>query len=104
MLEFGDVILAIIQYTDTNESKKRPAVVLFQESSNIVVAGMTSNLDSNGIPVSKSEGAIKDSIIKTSYIFTLGDTKKLKKLFSLNDYKKELLCREMRLKICGNYN
>ena len=31
MLKFGDVILAEIQFTDTFETKKRPAVVLFEE-------------------------------------------------------------------------
>jgi len=103
MLEFGDVVLAEIQFTDTNESKKRPAVVLFQEASNVIVAGMTSNIQRKGILVTKEEGAIKDSVIKTSYIFTLAYNRIIKKLFSLNENKKQILCKEIQEKICGNY-
>ena len=103
MLEFGDIILAEIQFTDRSEIKKRPAVVLFQESLNVVVVGMTSNLEREGILVTREEGAIKDSIIKTSYIFTLGLNKIIKKLFSLNETKKQVLCKEIRKKVCGNY-
>jgi mRNA interferase MazF len=57
----GDVILATVQFTDTNEVKIRPAVVLFEEHDNIGVAGITSNLKMKGIPLNKTEGAIKDT-------------------------------------------
>jgi mRNA interferase MazF len=40
----GDVIIASVQFTDTAEVKVRPAVVLFEEYGNVVVAGVTSNL------------------------------------------------------------
>ena len=49
MYEPGDVVLAQIQFTDTFEIKKRPAVVLFEEFGNFVVAGITSNLKMEGI-------------------------------------------------------
>ena len=49
MLKSGDVIIAQIQFTDTFEIKKRPALVLFEEFDNIVVAGITSNLEMKGI-------------------------------------------------------
>ena len=39
--KFGEVILAQIQYTDTFEIKKRPALVLFEEQGNIIVLGIT---------------------------------------------------------------
>ena len=64
MLESGDVILASVQFSDTTEIKVRPAVVLFEELGNIVIAGVTSNLKMKGIPLTKSEGAVKDSVIK----------------------------------------
>ena len=54
MPKFGDVILAEIQFTDTYEIKKRPAVVLFEEYGNVVVAGITSNTEMKGIPLSKN--------------------------------------------------
>ena len=46
----GDVILATVQFTDTDEVKVRPAVVLFEELGNVVVAGVTSNPRMKGIP------------------------------------------------------
>ena len=64
MLKSGVVILAKVQYTDTFEIKKRPALVLFEEYENVVVAGITSNLEMKGISITKKEGAIKGSIIK----------------------------------------
>jgi mRNA interferase MazF len=71
MLRAGDVILAAVQFTDKGEVKTRPGVVLFEELGNIVIAGITSNLKMKGIPLSKHEGAVKDSVIKLNYIFTV---------------------------------
>jgi len=64
-----DVILASVQFTDTAEVKTRPAVVLFEELGNVVIAGVTSNLKMKGIPLTRSEGAITDSVIKTKLHF-----------------------------------
>ncbi|MEK6811768.1 MAG: hypothetical protein AABX96_04625, partial [Nanoarchaeota archaeon] len=64
MHKFGDVILAEVQYIDTFEVKKRPALVLFEEFGNVVCAAITSNLEMNGIILTKREGALVDSIIK----------------------------------------
>ena len=50
MLKSGDVVLAQIQFVDTAEIKVRPAVVLFEEYGNIIVAGVTSNAQMQGIP------------------------------------------------------
>ena len=71
MYNFGEIILATIQFTDTFEIKKRPALVLFEEQGNIVVAGITSNKNMKGISLHKNEGAIKESIIKLNYILKL---------------------------------
>ena len=81
MPKSGDVILAKVQYTDTFEIKRRPALVLFEEYDNVVVAGITSNLEMKGIPITKKEGAIKDSIIKINYIFTISKAMIEKNLF-----------------------
>ena len=91
MPKFGDVILAHIQFVDTFEIKKRPAVVLFEEYGNVVVAGITSNLEMKGIPLLKKEGAIKDSVIKLNYIFTISEKMIEKTLFSLSSEKKKLI-------------
>ena len=95
MLKSGDVILAKIQFTDTFELKIRPAVVLFQEFDNIVVVGITSNLQMKGISLTKKEGAIKDSIIKLNYIFTISSSMVNKFLFHLSSEKKKKIFDEL---------
>lgn len=85
----GDVVLASIQFTDTFEVKKRPALVLFEEFGNIVVAGITSNPLMEGVSLDVSDGAIKKSVIKLNYIFTISDILVEKKLFSLSKNKKK---------------
>jgi mRNA interferase MazF len=95
MYKSGDVILAQIQFTDTFEIKKRPSVVLFEVYGNVVVAGITSNLRMEGISLSKDEGAIKESIIKLNYIFTISNKMIVKKLFSLSIEKKKLIYDEL---------
>ena len=95
MYKTGDVILAHIQFIDTFEIKTRPSVVLFEEYGNIVVAGITSNLEMEGIPLTKKEGAVKDSVIKINYIFTISDKMVKKRLFALSQEKKKLLISEL---------
>ncbi len=99
MHKFGDVILAQIQFVDTFELKKRPAVVLFEEYGNIVVAGITSNVEMKGIPLLKKEGAIKDSVIKLNYIFTISEKMIEKKIFALSSEKKKIIVSEFVKKL-----
>jgi|SRR3989338_7435867 len=104
MFNSGDVILASVQFTDTFEVKTMPAVVLFEEFDNIVVAGITSNTSMNGILLTKKDGAIKESIIKTNYIFTISAAAVKKKLFSLNKTKKEELYSDLTKKLSSLKN
>lgn len=97
----GDVILTKVQFTDTFEVKKRPAVVLFEEFNNIVVSGITSNLEMGGVPLTKKEGAIKDSVIKLNYIFTISSAMVEKTLFSLSKEKKKRIYSEFIGKLDG---
>ena len=101
MLKAGDVIVASVQFTDTAEVKIRPAVVLFEELGNVVIAGITSNLGMKGIPLSKSEGAIKDSVIKLNYIFTISNEMVSKVVLHLSKEKKCLLFEELSKKLDG---
>ncbi len=89
MFKSGDVVLTQIQFTDTFEIKKRPALVLFEEFDNVVVAGITSNLEMKGISLTRKEGAVKDSVIKLNYIFTVSRAMIEKVLFSLSADKKK---------------
>ena len=95
MPKSGDVIITQIQFTDTFEIKKRPALVLFEEFDNVVVAGITSNLEMKGIPLFKKEGAIKDSVIKLNYIFTISKAMISKQLFHLSKEKKKIVFNEL---------
>ena len=95
MHSFWDVVLAEVQYTDTFEVKERPAVVLFEEYGNVVVAGITSNREMEGIPLTKKEGAVKESVIKINYIFTISEKMIKKPLFKLSTEKKDLIVSEI---------
>lgn len=99
MFTSGEVVLANIQFTDSFEVKKRPCVVLFTELGNIVVVGITSNKEMQGIPLSVKEGAIKESVIKTNYIFTTTESFIEKKLFDLTKEKKLMLFENLVGKI-----
>ena len=99
MLNSGDVVLAHVQFTDTFEIKKRPAVILFEELGNVVIAGITSNPNMKGVPITKKEGAVKDSVIKTNYIFTVSEAMVKKKLFSLTKEKKKMLYNDLVKKL-----
>ena len=101
MPKAGDVVLATIQFTNTFEVKKRPALVLFEEYNNFVVAGITSNLEMKGIPLTKKEGANKDSIIKLNYIFTITGAMIEKILFPLSNEKKRMVHTELVRKLDG---
>mgnify|MGYP001562236412 CR=1 FL=1 len=95
MHKFGEVILAQVQFVDALEIKSRPALVLFEKENNIVVAGITSNLERNGIKLTKKEGAIKESIIRLNYLFTISEGMIKRTLFQISTAKK----KEIREKI-----
>lgn len=99
MPKSGDVVLAAVPFVGSNEIKNRPGVVLFEEFGNIVVAGVTSNTEMVGIPLSVREGAIKSSVIKTNYIFTIPEKAIVKKLFSLNAEKRKMLYDSLEKRI-----
>ena len=99
MPDSGDVVLAEVQFTDTFEVKSSPAVILFEELGNVVIAGVTSNTSMKGVTLTKKDGAIKDSIIKTNYIFTISKNAIKKKLFTLSKEKKTELYEDMERKI-----
>ncbi len=99
MYSSGDVLLCQVQFADSFELKTRPAVVIFEEYGNIVVAGITSNTKMRGVSLSIKEGVAKDSVIKTNYIFTISEVMIKKKLFSLSKEKKNKLYQELTSKL-----
>lgn len=66
-----------------------------------MIAGVTSNLKMQGIPLSKSEGAIKDSVIKLNYIFTVSEEMIFKVVFNLSRAKKRLIFEELSERLTG---
>ncbi|HPO62069.1 MAG TPA: type II toxin-antitoxin system PemK/MazF family toxin [Candidatus Kapabacteria bacterium] len=69
--KFGDVILVEVPFTDTSETKLRPALVLFEKYNNVVISGITRNIDMEGIVLTKEDGVAFNSVIKMNYIFTI---------------------------------
>lgn len=99
MPKSGEIILAKVQFTDTFEIKTRPVLVLFEEFDNLIVAGITSNKAMQGISLTKKEGAIKDSVIKLNYIFTISKKMIIKTLFGLSKEKKKKIFNELTKKL-----
>jgi len=101
-LRFGDIVLIEVPFVEKEKNKLRPALVLFEEFGNVIIAGITSNLRMEGIYLPKEEGLITDSILKLNYIFTVSKTKIKRKLTHLSKDKKKEVCRELanKLKTC----
>ena len=90
-----------MQFVDEGGSKIRPALVLFEELGNIVIAGITTNMQMKGIHISTKEGAAQDSIIKLNYIFTITNEAILKIVFRLSAEKKRLVLDELSKRLNG---
>ncbi len=91
----GDIIIARVQFVGGEGFKIRPALVLFEEMGNVVIAGITTNMQMKGIRLSVHEGAAQESIIKLNYIFTITNEAILKMVFHLNKEKKRLIFEEL---------
>ena len=78
--------------------------MLFDELDNVIVAGITSNTQMKGIPLTKQEGAVKDSVIKLNYIFTISTMMVEKSLFSLSKDKRKRVHEELLRRLGGLAN
>ena len=101
MPKSGDVVITRVQFVDSGGSKIRPALVLFEELGNIIIAGITTNLQMKGIPISATEGAAQDSMIKLNYIFTVTSDAILKTVFHLSPAKKRLVFDRLNERLEG---
>jgi nitrogenase subunit NifH len=54
MPEPGDVIITRVKFTDSEDSKIRLDLILFDGLGNVVIAGITTNTRMSGISISKS--------------------------------------------------
>ena len=99
MRKFGDVIIAEVQFVDTREIKRRPALVLFEEFDNIICLAITSNPKMIGVPLAKDEGMLRDSVVKLNYIFTISREKVHKFIFSISNEKKSIIKSELIKKL-----
>jgi len=97
--KLGDVVLVEVPFTDSAQVKLRPALVLFEEFNNVVVAGITSNRNMKGIVITEQEGLLTDSVIKINYIFTVAGQKIRKLLVSLSEEKRDSVRREIGKKL-----
>jgi mRNA interferase MazF len=99
MYESGDIVLVTMQFTDTFAVKTRPALVLYNELGNIIVAGITSNRSMQGISLAAEDGLVKESVIKMNYIFTVSTNLVKKKLGVLSQKKRVLVHNELTLRL-----
>ena len=98
MPEPGDVVITRVKFTDSDNSKIRPALILFEELGNVIIAGITTNTRMNGIGISKNEGAAQDSVIKLNYIFTITNDAIIKTVFQLSSEKSNVVFNELMKK------
>ena len=98
MPEPGDIVITRVKFTDSDNSKIRPALILFGELGNVIIAGITTNTRMNGIRISKSDGAAQDSVIKLNYIFTITNEAIIKTVFQLSSEKRNLVFDELTKK------
>ena len=101
MFKTGDIVITRVKFADDEGSKIRPALVLFEELGNVVIAGITTNLRMKGIPIFKKEGAAQDSVIKLNYIFTITNDTILKTVFHLSSEKKQTVFKDIIKKLQG---
>jgi mRNA interferase MazF len=94
----GDVIITRVKFTDYEQYKIRPALILFEEMGNIIIAGITTNTRMSGIPISRIEGAAQESVIKLNYIFTITNEAIIKTVFRLSSEKRNLVFNELSKK------
>ena len=97
MYNAGDVVVSFFPYADSDGEKARPAVVLFEDKGNIIMAGITSNPNMKGIPLTTSEGMVVNSVIKTNYIYTTSETFIKKRVTVLSIQKRKALFEAMVL-------
>ena len=95
MPEPGDIIITRVKFTDSDDSKIRPALILFEDLGNVVIAGITTNIKMSGINIFKSEGAAQDSVIKLNYIFTITNEAIIKTVFRLTTEKRNLVFNKL---------
>lgn len=95
----GEIVITRVRFADNEGSKIRPALILFEEHGNVIIAGITTNLRMNGIPIVRSEGAAQDSVIKLNYIFTITNDSILKTVFTLSKEKREMVLEELHKKL-----
>ncbi len=95
----GDIVITRVRFADNEGSKIRPALILFEEHGNVIIAGITTNLRMKGIHIVRSEGTAQDSVIKLNYIFTITNDSILKAVFTLSKEKREIVLEELYKKL-----
>ena len=85
----GQVVLIDFPFIDNTSSKVRPALVLFSEYGNIILAAITSNKKASGIKLTKADGLLYDSTIKLNTIFTLPKEMIIMHICDLNQAKRK---------------
>lgn len=86
MYSKGDIVVVSFPYSDLLNAKKRPMVIIGQKGQDIIGCAITSNLQSEGIPIDKGVLPL-DSKIKHWQINTILKGLIVKKIAKLSDEK-----------------
>lgn len=98
----GDIVLCNCPFLDSNDYKKRPALIVYSSGNHFIMCPVTSNLNRPGVFVGVEDGLPINSVIRTDYIFTILKNTVIKKYLSLNFKKKEDICNKLTFKIKQN--
>jgi len=85
----GQVVYVNVPFTGNKGQKLRPALIINVYKDDIIILPITSNLRSNGILITKSDGAAEDSIIKLNNIFTISKDQIMHVFFELEKNKRK---------------
>jgi hypothetical protein len=88
LLKAGQVVLIDSPFTSSSGHKLRPALIIYSIRDDVIILPITSNLNSDGILITKKEGAAEDSMIKLNNIFTIYNSEIKHVFFELTKEKK----------------
>jgi len=95
LFKAGQVVLIDTPFTNPPGHKLRPALIISILRDDVIILPITSNLNANGVLITKKDGAVEDSIIKLNNIFTIYYSEVKHIFFELNKEKKREVYTEL---------
>jgi len=95
LFKAGQVVLIDSPFTSSSGHKLRPALIVNITRVDVIILPITSNLNADGVLITKKEGAAEDSIIKLNNIFTIYNSEIKHIFFELTKEKKREVYTEL---------